>query len=127
MRSNKGGDMARAKALARLASAEQLDLHTMELDVLSEGSCELRSRIEAIDAANAGALDVSAVGDAVRAVLDLPRGKRPARVVVDAQAKRIEELNALHDAKQAAFFRQLGVDDLWRVVSSNRIDGIKWH
>ncbi len=77
-------------------------------------------RIEAIDAANGGALDVSAVGDAVRRALDLPHGERPARIVVDSQKKGIEELNALHHAKQAAFFKQLGIDDLMTLPQDKR-------
>ena len=80
----------------------------------------LGSRLEAIDAANGGALDVSAIGDAVRGVLELPHGERPARLVVDRQQKGMEELNALHHAKQAAFFKQLGVDDLMAIPHNKR-------
>ncbi len=78
------------------------------------------ARLEAIDAANGGAPEVSAVGDAVRRVLDLPHGERPARVVVDAQQKGIEPLNALHRDKQAAFFSRLGIDDLMGVPEDKR-------
>ncbi len=80
----------------------------------------LGPRLEAIDAANGGALDVSAVGDAVRQVLDLPQGERPARVVVDSQKKGMEALNALHRAKQAAFFKQLGIEDLMAIPQDKR-------
>jgi NAD(P)-dependent dehydrogenase (short-subunit alcohol dehydrogenase family) len=80
----------------------------------------LGPRLEAIDAANGGSPDVSIVGDAVRDVLELPHGKRPARVVVDSQQKGVEELNALHHAKQLAFFRQLGIDDLMTLPDSRR-------
>ena len=76
---------------------------------------QLGPRLDAIDAANGGALDVSAVGQAVSRVLDLPHGERPARIVVDSQQKGVEELNALHRAKQEAFFRQLGIDDLMAI------------
>ncbi len=75
----------------------------------------LGGRLDAIDAGSGGALDVSAVGDAVRDVLDLPRGGRPARVVVDPQRKGLDDLNALHDAKQAAFFEKMGLDHLLKV------------
>lgn len=80
----------------------------------------LGQRLEAIDAANGGALDVSAVGEAVRRVLDLPHGERPARIVVDGQHKGVEELIALRHAKQAAFFKQLGVDDLMTIPQAKR-------
>lgn len=80
----------------------------------------LGQRLEAIDAANGGALDVSAVGDAVRRVLDLRHGERPARIVVDSQQKGVEELDALHHAKQAAFFKQLGIDDLMTIPQDRR-------
>ena len=76
----------------------------------------LDGRIEALDAANGGALDVSAVGDAVRDALALPRGQRPRRVVVDAQRKGVEDIHAVRDAKQAAFFAHLGLNDLLRVT-----------
>jgi len=79
----------------------------------------LGPRLEAIDAAG-GALDVSAVGDAVRQVLDLPHGGRPARVVVDSQNKGMEALNALHRAKQAAFFKRLGIEDLMAIPQDKR-------
>ena len=71
--------------------------------------------LEAIDAANGGALDVSAVGEAVRDVLALPRGTRPARIVVDSQHKGVEEQNALHREKQEAFFKKLGIENLMSI------------
>jgi len=76
------------------------------------------SRLQAIDAANGGALDVSAVGHAVREVLDRPHGERPPRIVVDGQHKGVEDLIELHRAKQAAFFEQLGIEDLMHVPQS---------
>jgi len=80
----------------------------------------LGGRLEAIEATNGGALDVSAVGDAVRQVLELPHGERPARIVVDGQQKGVEDLNALHRAKQEAFFKQLGIDDLMTIPQDRR-------
>lgn len=80
----------------------------------------LGPRLEAIDAANGGAADVSSVGDAVRDVLDLPHGDRPARIVVDSQRKGVEDLNALHHVKQAAFFEQLGIADLMTIPEGKR-------
>ena len=84
-----------------------------ELPKIAEG---MGAKLEAIDVANAGALDVSAVGDAVRDVLDQPHGKRSARVVVDGQHKGVEDLIALHRAKQAVFFQKLGVENLMTVA-----------
>jgi NAD(P)-dependent dehydrogenase (short-subunit alcohol dehydrogenase family) len=72
----------------------------------------LPAKLEAIDAAHGGALDVTAVGVAVRDVLALPPGRRPMRVTVDAQHKGVDELDALHLVRQRAFFAQLGLDDL---------------
>ena len=81
---------------------------------------QMGARLEAIDAANGGALDVSVVGEAVRGVLALPHGERPARIVVDSQQKGVEQLDALHHAKQAAFFKQLGIDDLMTIPQDRR-------
>jgi NAD(P)-dependent dehydrogenase (short-subunit alcohol dehydrogenase family) len=72
----------------------------------------LQEKLEGIDAAHGGSLDVSAVGAMVRDVLALAPGRRPFRVTVDAQQKGIEELDTLHEVRQRAFFTQLGVDDL---------------
>jgi NAD(P)-dependent dehydrogenase (short-subunit alcohol dehydrogenase family) len=79
---------------------------------LPERVAVLPEKLNSIDAAHGGALDVTAVGAMVRDVLALPHGRRPFRVTVDAQHKGIEELDALHDAKQRTFFTQLGVADL---------------
>jgi len=87
---------------------------------LPERAALLGARLEAIDAANGGAVDISAVGEAVRRALDLPHGERPARIIVDAQQKGVEALDALHHAKQASFFRQLGVDDLMTIPKNKR-------
>lgn len=80
----------------------------------------LGARLDAIDAAQGGALSVSAVGTAVREVLDLPHGTRPSRIVVDAQKKGLEEINALTHAKQSAFFKQMGIDALMSVPHEKR-------
>lgn len=80
----------------------------------------LGARLDAIDAANGGALDVSAVGEAIRRALDLPHGGRPARIVVDAQRKGVEDLIALHRDKQAAFLGQLGIGGLMSIPNGKR-------
>lgn len=72
----------------------------------------LAAKLDAVDAAQGGALAVEAVGDAICQVLALAHGTRPPRITVDAQQKGVEELDALHQAKQRAFFRQMGLDDL---------------
>lgn len=76
---------------------------------------DLDRKLDAVDVANGGSLDVSAVGVAVRDVLARPRGERPRRVVVDAQRKGVEELNELHDAKQQAFLDRMGLGMLTRI------------
>src|SRR5690606_4147488 len=43
----------------------------------------LGDRLDEIDAANGGALDVAVVGQAAVDVLAMPRGRRPSRVVID--------------------------------------------
>jgi len=80
----------------------------------------LGARLDAIDAANGGALDVSAVGEAIRRALDLPHGGRQARIVVDAQRKGVEDLIALHRDKQAAFLGQLGIGGLMSIPNGKR-------
>lgn len=75
----------------------------------------MEPRLQAIDAAGGRGLSVASVGDAVRDLLPMKHGERPARVVMDPQHKGVEDLNTLHRVKQAAFFAQLGVDDLMGV------------
>lgn len=72
----------------------------------------LPAMLDAIDAACGGPLDVAAVGAAVRDVLAVAHGQRPARITVDAQHKGVEELDALHQARQADFLTRMGLDDL---------------
>lgn len=72
----------------------------------------LGDRLSAIDAANGGALNVSAVGQAAVDVLALPRGQRPFRTVIDGQRKGTEAVDAVYHEKQAAFLRQMGLEDL---------------
>jgi len=83
---------------------------------LSQRAAGLPARLDAIDAACGGALDVAAVGIAVRDVLALAHGRRPARITVNAQQKGVEELDALHQAKQAAFLTRMGLEDLLPVA-----------
>ena len=52
----------------------------------------------------------------MRDVLSLPHGEQPARVAADPQREGVEELNAPHQAKQAASLRQMGLDDLLRTT-----------
>lgn len=79
---------------------------------LPERALSLGDRLNAIDVANGGALDVSAVGQAAVDVLAMPRGQRPSRIVIDGQRKGTEEIDVLYHEKQAAFMRQMEMDDL---------------
>jgi NAD(P)-dependent dehydrogenase (short-subunit alcohol dehydrogenase family) len=79
---------------------------------LSARAAGLAAKLDAVDASHGGTLGVEAVGAAVCRVLALPQGERPPRITVDAQQKGIEELDALHQAKQRAFFERMGLDDL---------------
>lgn len=72
----------------------------------------LPEKLERIDAAHGGALEVEAVGHMVRDILALPHGRRPLRLTVDAQCKGVEDIDMLHSAKQRTFLRQLGMEDL---------------
>lgn len=81
---------------------------------LAKRAESLGERLEAINATHGGSGGVAAVGLAVRDLIALPPGERPPRVV-DFQHKGLEEINALILAKQAAFFGQLGIDDLMMV------------
>lgn len=45
-------------------------------------------------------------------MLAMPRGQRPLRVTVDGQHKGTETVDAVYYQKQAAFLRQMGLDDM---------------
>lgn len=72
----------------------------------------LGDKLNAIDAANGGALTVEDVGSAACQVLSMPRGTRPSRVIIDGQQKGTEAIDAVYHMKQTAFLAQLGLADL---------------
>ena len=67
-----------------------------------------------LDAANVpGArTDADEVAEAIRDLIALPHGTRPARVEVDPQRRGALEVYAFAQEKRAAFFRRLGIDNL---------------
>jgi len=74
---------------------------------------QIPARLEAIDIAHQGHVaDVSSVGDALVQVLRQPRGTRPRRVIVDAQHKGVEDIDAVTTDRQRAFFTALGIENL---------------
>ena len=74
---------------------------------------QIPARLETIDIAHQGhAADVSSVGDALVQVLRQPRGTRPRRVIVDAQHKGVEDIDAVTSDRQRAFFTALGIENL---------------
>jgi len=74
---------------------------------------DIPRRLAAIDIAEQGhAGDVGSVGDALVEVLGRPRGSRPRRVVVDAQRKGVEDIDAVRSERQRSFFTALGIDHL---------------
>jgi len=74
---------------------------------------QIPARLEAIDIAHQGHVaDVSSVGDALVQVLGQPRGTRPRRVIVDAQHKGVEDIDAVTTDRQRAFFTALGIENL---------------
>jgi NAD(P)-dependent dehydrogenase (short-subunit alcohol dehydrogenase family) len=80
---------------------------------LASAVAEIPARLEAIDIAHQGhTADVSSVGDALVDVLRRPRGTRPRRVIVDAQHKGVEDIDAVRTDRQRAFFTALGIDHL---------------
>lgn len=72
----------------------------------------LGAKLEAIDRANGGALEVSAVGEAAAVVLAMPRGQRPLRITVDGQRKGTEAIDLVYRQKQAVFLHRMGLDDM---------------
>jgi NAD(P)-dependent dehydrogenase (short-subunit alcohol dehydrogenase family) len=74
---------------------------------------DIPRRLAAIDIAEQGhAADVDSVGDALIEVLGQPRGSRPHRVVVDAQRKGVEDIDAVRNERQRTFFTALDIDHL---------------
>lgn len=76
--------------------------------------------LERLDAAKGLNLSVSAVGEAVRDVLELPFGQKPLKIVVDPQAKGSNEIEALIRSKQQSFFEGLGIADLMTPTKAER-------
>lgn len=91
------------------AAFPAIELQYGELATRLEG---LGAKLEAIDRANGGALEVSAVGEAAVAVLAMPRGQRPLRITIDGQRKGTEAIDAVYHQKQAAFLHHMGLDDM---------------
>ncbi|WP_436877842.1 SDR family NAD(P)-dependent oxidoreductase [Siccibacter turicensis] len=79
---------------------------------LSDRIASLGERLDTIDAANGGALDVSAVGKAAADVLAIPRGQRPFRIAIDGQRKGTDVIDAIYHEKQVTFLHQMGLEDL---------------
>ncbi|MNY43080.1 hypothetical protein D3C86_1780160 [compost metagenome] len=100
--------------------------HPADVSVISQYGAlpgvvaELGGRLEAVDAANGGSLNVTAVGDAVRDVLTVDHGTRPRRILVDAQQKGIEALIELHRSRQEAFLDQMGLSAMSQVSETSR-------
>ncbi|WP_439575039.1 SDR family oxidoreductase [Phreatobacter sp.] len=72
----------------------------------------LGNRLQSIDDANGGSLDVASVGEALRDAIAHPVGQRPYRIVVDAQKKGIEEILTVRDARQTALLEAFSLSDL---------------
>jgi NAD(P)-dependent dehydrogenase (short-subunit alcohol dehydrogenase family) len=80
---------------------------------IAETVGEIPSRLAAIDLAHGGQpADVSSVGRALVDVLRRPRGSRPHRLVVDAQHKGVDDIDAVRVARRREFFTALGIDHL---------------
>ncbi len=74
---------------------------------------QIPERLTAIDIAHQGQpADVASVGDALVEVLGRPVGSRPHRVVVDAQRKGVEDIDAVRTERQRTFFTVLGIDHM---------------
>lgn len=72
----------------------------------------LASKLEGIDAKCALNFSTDDIGKAVASLVNMPQGHRPSRVTIDNQQKGTEELDRLHDKKQAAFLTKMGLGDL---------------
>lgn len=79
---------------------------------LTARMANLGDKLNAIDAANGGALSVAEVGRAACQILAMARGARPSRVIIDGQRKGTGAIDAIYHEKQTAFLRQLGLADL---------------
>ncbi len=86
---------------------------TAQYGDLAASVAQIPQRLAAIDIAHQGhTADVGSVGDALVEVLGQPRGSRPRRVVVDAQRKGVEDIDAVRTERQRTFFTALGIDHL---------------
>lgn len=101
------------------AAGPTYDAIVQQYGALPERVVGLGARLDAIDAAHGGALDVSMVGRAAASVLAMPRGTRPSRVVVDGQHKGTDEVDAIYREKQAAFLLAMGLEDMTPTLPIN--------
>jgi hypothetical protein len=62
--------------------------------------------------------DVSAVADAIVNVVDMPFGKRPLRMHVDAAQDGAEVVNAVADRVRTELLRRIGLGDLLKPSTS---------
>src|SRR3546814_18281883 len=83
----------------------------------------LGERLDEIDNANGGSLNVTAVGDALRDALAKPVGKRPYRIFVDGQKTGVEAILAIKNARKAAILAGLGLSHLRSEASREGTEG----
>lgn len=79
---------------------------------LIQASSNLPQKLMQIDQENGLEMSISDVGNTVTDLVDMERGKRPKRVIVDPQLKGVEELNTLHDKLQVTLLNRLGIGHL---------------
>jgi len=86
------------------ATERNVDLRTVELDVLSQESAD--AAIAPVDA------DISQVADAVVQIVDTEHGKRPFRVHVDSVDDGSETVSTVADRIRGEFLTRIGLHDL---------------
>jgi NAD(P)-dependent dehydrogenase (short-subunit alcohol dehydrogenase family) len=62
-------------------------------------------------------MDVNEVAEQVRAIIAMPKGQRPFRVVVDPQHHGAAEINAVSDTMQNQFMKRMDILDLLHVTT----------
>ena len=118
MRETTSRNAPQVKEMEEYATAHDVDLHTIELDVLSQESTDAalkniiseNGRLDVV-IHNAGHM-VFGPAEAIVKVVDMPFGKRPFRIHIDPAQDGCEVVNAVADRIRAEFLRRIGLGDL---------------
>jgi NAD(P)-dependent dehydrogenase (short-subunit alcohol dehydrogenase family) len=81
-------------------------------------AAQLAGKLDAVNVPGART-DAAEVAEAVRDIVALKHGTRPARVEVDPQRRGALQIVEFAQARRAAFFRRMGIDDLLATTTQN--------